>query len=376
MHILTVETSCDETAVAIGQIVANRVKILSHAVASQMKLHSAWGGVVPDLAAREHLKNLVPTLEEAFRKAGFKSAKGGFGKIKLIGVTNGPGLAPALITGLNFAKTLSFFWGKPLMPINHLEGHLYAPWINRDLELGLRDRIFPALGLLVSGGHTLLIEMRDHLEYEILGGTLDDAVGEAFDKVARIVGLGYPGGPLISKLALEGDPDYSFSVPLKNSGDLNFSFSGLKTAVLYKALTLSKNKSLKEVLGRAPKPDLGIKLTKKQKADLARAFESTAIEALKLKTLKALKRGGYRSFILGGGVAANSLLRERLELSINEFDSSINIYFPKTEHTGDNAAMLVPPAYLRFCRDKKISSGKKYFDNWKKIEIDPNLKLH
>lgn len=375
LYILTIETSCDETAIAVGRVTKERVRILSHIVASQIKLHSKWGGVVPDLAAREHLKNLVPVAEKAFEAAGFSSVKKGFDLIELIGVTVGPGLAPALITGMNFAKALSFFWKKPLIPVNHLEGHLYAPWINPDFNLNFRKKIFPALGLLVSGGHTLLIEMSDHLKYKILGSTLDDAVGEAFDKVARIIGLGYPGGPLISRLALKGEPDFNFSIPLKNSRDFNFSFSGLKTAVLYKALTMSKNKSLKEVLGKAPKPNLEIELTEKQKADLAKAFEETAISALEIKTLKALKIKNYRSFILGGGVAANRLLRERIDEKIKLFNPAIKIFLPKIEHTGDNAAMLIPPTYLRFLKNKKSSFESDASKGLKKIEIDPNLKL-
>lgn len=374
MYILTIETSCDETAAAIGSVVKDRVKVLAHVVSSQIKLHAAWGGVVPDLAAREHLKNLTPTIEQSFKEAGFASPADGFKKIDLIGVTNGPGLAPALITGLNYAKTLSFLWKKPLVPVNHLEGHLYAPWIDEEQKLKLTEDIFPALGLLVSGGHTLLIEFKNHLKYKILGGTLDDAVGEAFDKVARILGLGYPGGPIISRIALDGRPDFNFSIPLRGSQDLNFSFSGLKTAALYKALTLSKNKSIKEVLGRAPKPELDIKLNDQQRADLARAFEDTAVAALELKVLKALKMKKYRSFILGGGVAANQLLRIKIVESINKKDPSVKIFLPRMEHTGDNAAMLLPPTYLKFVSDKSKNSGK-FVDNWKKIEIDPNLKL-
>lgn len=375
MYILTIETSCDETAAAIGLVIKDKVKILSHVVSSQVKLHAAWGGVVPDLAAREHLKNLAPTVNQTFKKAGFSSPAAGFNKIDLIGVTSGPGLAPALITGLNYAKTLSFFWKKPLVPVNHLEGHLYAPWIDEERELGLKEDIFPALGLLVSGGHTLLIEFKSHLKYRILGGTLDDAVGEAFDKVARIMGLGYPGGPVVSRTALKGCPDFNFSVPLRSSKDLNFSFSGLKTAVLYKALTLSKNKSIKEILGRAPKPELDLNLNNQQKADLSKAFEDAAVAALELKVLKALKMKKYRSFILGGGVAANKILRKKLSEAINKNYPELRIFLPRIEHTGDNAAMLIPPTYLKFVAAKLKKNSGKFVDNWKKIEIDPNLKL-
>ncbi len=375
MHILTIETSCDETAVAIGEIKGGKVKIISHVVASQIKLHAKWGGVVPDLAAREHLKNLVPTIDVAFKQAGFSGQQEAFKKIKIIGVTAGPGLAPALLLGVNFAKALSYAWQKPLIPINHLEGHLYAPWVDESLKLNFSSQVFPALALIVSGGHTMLIEMADHLKYKIIGSTLDDAVGEAFDKVARIIGLGYPGGPQVSRLAKESQSDLTFSVPLKNSPSLDFSFSGLKTAVLYKALTMTKGKSLKEVLGRSPKPDLKISLSKKQKADLARAFERTAIEALEIKTIKALKNKKFKSFILGGGVASNEALRKSLLKLFGEKFPQIKILFSSPEHTGDNAAMLVPSTYLRWRRAEKEKKTDKYLKNWESLEVDPNWEL-
>ena len=218
MLILTIETSCYETSVAIGEIINDKVKLLSHIISSQIKIHARWGGVVPTLAAREHLKNLVPVLKLAVKQAGLKNEKQLAQKLDLIGVTKGPGLIPALLVGVNFAKALAYAFRKPLIPVNHMEAHIYASWVGAEpCPLTFRDNPFPMLALLVSGGHTMLVEVKKHLRYKILGETLDDAAGEAFDKVARILGLGYPGGPLLSQIARAGHPDFSFPVPLKNS---------------------------------------------------------------------------------------------------------------------------------------------------------------
>ncbi|MBM3256691.1 MAG: tRNA (adenosine(37)-N6)-threonylcarbamoyltransferase complex transferase subunit TsaD [Candidatus Moranbacteria bacterium] len=289
MLILTIETSCDETSIAIGKIANQKIKLLSHVVSSQIKLHAKWGGVVPNLAAREHLKNLVPVLDAAIREAGFGNSVYLARKIDLVGVTQGPGLIPSLLMGVNFAKSLAYIWRKPLIPINHMEAHLYTSWVKAlPRTFSFRDKPFPMLALLISGGHTMLVMVKKHLEYKVLGETLDDAAGEAFDKVARILGLGYPGGPQLSKIAQRGCPDFEFPVPLKNSRDLNFSFSGLKTAVLYKALKLAGNKkNIKDIFSRIPKPDLNIPLTRRQKADLACAFQAVAVESLMEQAKKA-----------------------------------------------------------------------------------------
>ncbi|HCP08364.1 MAG TPA: tRNA (adenosine(37)-N6)-threonylcarbamoyltransferase complex transferase subunit TsaD, partial [Candidatus Moranbacteria bacterium] len=280
MIILGIETSCDETAVSVIKT-NGEISVLANAVSSQINLHSKWGGVVPNLAAREHLKNIIPTLESGMEKAGIKIPD-----IDLICVTNGPGLIPALLIGTNFAKTISYLWKKPLIGVHHIEGHIYANFINSQLS-DLNSQIFPLLCLVVSGGHTQLILMRDHLKYEIVGETQDDAAGEAFDKVARILGLGYPGGPAIAAAAEKyrrdaekrgKNPRESASVPRKsalprpmiNSKDLNFSFSGLKTAVLY---AVKKNPKILE--------------DENLISSLSAEFQQSVIDVLIAKTLKA-----------------------------------------------------------------------------------------
>lgn len=375
MIILTIETSCDETSVAIGEIRNNRVKLLSHIISSQIKLHARWGGVVPTLAAREHLKNLVPVLDLACRKAGFRDQKLLAERISLIGVTQGPGLIPSLLMGVNFAKSLAYIWKKPLIPVNHMEGHLYTSWIKALPEtFTFRDKPFPMLALLVSGGHTMIVLVKKHLDYKILGETLDDAAGEAFDKVARILGLGYPGGPQLSKMAQKGNPNFEFTLPLKNSRELNFSFSGLKTAVLYKALEISKNKKIKEILGRAPKPDLDIPLTISQKQNLAKAFEDCVVSSLMERTKTSIARYPVKTLVLGGGVAANRVLRSRWAMEINKEFPNVKVLLPPIELTGDNAAMLVPVTFIKWQKaDRK--QRKIFRNNWATLEADSNLSL-
>lgn len=375
MLILTIETSCDETAVAIGEVKNNKLKILSSVVSSQIKLHAKWGGIVPELAAREHLKNLMPVLDLACKRAGFKSSERTAEKIDLIGVTQGPGLIPALLMGVSFAKSLSYIWKKPLIPVNHLEGHIYSSWVKGiPNTFSFAEKSFPLLALIVSGGHTMIVRVKKHLDYEILGETLDDAAGEAFDKVARILGLGYPGGPKISKLAKTGEPNFEFTLPLRGSKEVKFSFSGLKTAVLYKALEIANKKNIKDILEKSPKPDLDLPLTLKQKKDIAKAFEDVAVESLMEQTKKALARHSFSTAIIGGGVAANDLLRKRWVVEIQKEFPKLRVSLPPIELTGDNAAMLLPVAYLRWQnanRDKK----KEYKNNWKTLEANANLKL-
>ncbi|MEA1936844.1 MAG: tRNA (adenosine(37)-N6)-threonylcarbamoyltransferase complex transferase subunit TsaD, partial [Patescibacteria group bacterium] len=237
MIILAIETSCDETAVAIVEFKRNRVKILSDIISSQIKTHSKYGGVVPALASRMHLKNMVPVLRKAFQKAKIEK-----NKIDYVAVTKGPGLIPALIVGVGAAKALAYSLDKPLIAVNHLEGHIYANWLEElkvykvesQNNYKLWKPKFPVLCLIVSGGHTQLILMKKDLNYKIIGETVDDAAGEAFDKVAKLLGLQYPGGPLIEKIAKKGNKNkFNFTRPMMHSKNYNFSFSGLKTAVLY-----------------------------------------------------------------------------------------------------------------------------------------------
>src|SRR6266498_1023887 len=226
MKILAIETSCDETAAAVLEATESRFLVLSNVISSQIALHNQYGGVVPHLAAREHVKNINHVIKSAL-----KEAKLIIPEVDLIAVTHGPGLGPALLVGLTYAKTLAWQYQKPLIGVNHMDGHIHSNWLEPSEPL---DNIFPALNVMVSGGHTELVLMKDHGDYEIIGETLDDAVGEAFDKVARLLGEGYPGGPIISKLAQEGNPQmFDLPRPMLKSKDYNFSYSGLKTAVLY-----------------------------------------------------------------------------------------------------------------------------------------------
>jgi N6-L-threonylcarbamoyladenine synthase len=375
MIILAIETSCDETAVSIGEVKNGKLKVLSSVVSSQMKLHARWGGVVPELAAREHLKNLPPVLDLACRKAGFRSPEQAARKFDLIGVTQGPGLIPALLMGVNFAKSLAYIWKKPLIPVNHLEGHIYSAWVKGlPKTFSFRENPFPLLALIVSGGHTMLVRVKKQLDYEILGETMDDAAGEAFDKVARILGLGYPGGPQISKLAKAGQPNFEFTQPLRGSREIKFSFSGLKTAVLYKALEISKHKKLKDILGRAPKPDLELSLNPKQKKDIAKAFEDVAVENLLRQTKKALTRYQFKTAVIGGGVAANVLLRQRWKTELNQEFLKLRVSLPPVELTGDNAAMLLPVTYLRW-QHANTKKREEYRKTWQTLEANASLRL-
>lgn len=375
MIILTIETSCDETAIAFGKIANGKLKVLSNVVSSQIKLHAKWGGIVPELAAREHLKNLVPVLDTACKEAGFKSPEEAAKKIDLIGVTQGPGLIPALLMGVNFAKSLAYIWKKPLIPVNHLEGHIYSSWVKGFPQIfSFQDKPFPLIALIVSGGHTMLVRVKKHLDYEILGETLDDAAGEAFDKVARILGLAYPGGPEISQLAKLGMPHFEFTQPLKGSKEIKFSFSGLKTAVLYKALEIANKKKIKDILEKSPKPDLNLPLSSKQKQDMAKAFEDVVVESLLEQIKKALARFDFKTAVLGGGVAANELLRLRWKTELNQEFPSLEVSLPPKELTGDNAAMLLPVVYLRW-QNADRKKKKEYQKNWQNLEANASLTL-
>ncbi len=337
MKILAIETSCDETAISILEITGNKnisFKVLSNVVSSQVKIHSKYGGVVPALAAREHNKNLKKVLKLSLEKSRITSLP------DLICVTIGPGLLPALLIGVNFAKSLSYFLDLPIIGVNHLEGHLYSSFLKAD-ELGkfkvVDGKFFPALGLIISGGHTELVYVKNIGNYQIIGRTLDDAVGESFDKVSRLLNLGYPGGPIIDKIAKDGDFDkIKFPIPLINSKDYNFSYSGLKTAVLYylrdNHLDFSKMK-------------MNNKLSKIQK-DIAASFEKAAIGALLKKTIKAANDFKVKTILIGGGVSANSYLQACFN-KIQE-ETNFKILFPKKEFITDNAAMIGLAGYLNY----------------------------
>ena len=346
MKILAIETSCDETAVALldinGALGKPDIKVLGNTLLSQVALHAQYGGVYPNLAKREHQKNLPLLLEQTLKEAGYDMSKARLrtidNNIDYVAVTNGPGLEPALWVGINFAVELGKKWNKPVIPVNHMEGHIYSVLFrtesntksqapNHKLEL-------PALALLVSGGHTELVHIRDFGNYEIIGRTRDDAVGEAFDKTARMLGLPYPGGPEISKLADRSrfrikDLGFKLPRPMIHSKDLDFSFSGLKTAVLYR---LKTEKGLND----------------KFKADMARAFEDAAVEVLIEKTRKALFELGdkTRTLIVAGGVSANAHLSQELEKLMGKF-SNIVLRMPTKLLTIDNAIMIGIAAFIK-----------------------------
>ncbi|MDD3190965.1 MAG: tRNA (adenosine(37)-N6)-threonylcarbamoyltransferase complex transferase subunit TsaD [Candidatus Pacebacteria bacterium] len=346
MIILSIETSCDETAAAIVRIKGGKVEVLADIVSSQIKMHSEYGGVVPQLAARAHLRNMVPVLEKAFKKA--KISKD---ELDYIAVTKGPGLIPALMIGVNSAKALAFILNKPIVEVNHLEGHIYANWLSKEkLDLYVLKKMkFPVLCLIVSGGHTQLVLMKKNMRFDIVGETVDDAVGEAFDKVAKILGLGYPGGPMVEKLAKSGDDGKIFLPrPMLRSGNLNFSFSGLKTAVLYET---RKAENINE----------------KYRADICASFQSAVIEVLTAKTIAAAKKYKAKNIFLGGGVSANKALCKGLKNGIKKNLPGVEFSFPEFKFTTDNALMIAIAGYYHI-KDKDIG-------DWRDLSPDMNFRL-
>lgn len=313
MNILTIESTCDETAAAV---VTERCEVLGAVVASQDELHQRFGGVVPEIASRAHVERILPVIDEALRKANLTLKD-----LDAVAVANTPGLAGSLLVGLTAAKSLCVALGLPLVAINHLQAHIYA------CRIAANEDVFPCVGLIVSGGHTSLYRCRGPLDFELLGATIDDAAGEAFDKVAAMLGLPYPGGPAISRAAAEGNPKaYDFPRSfLRDDDRLDFSFSGLKTAVRY-------------TIAGPGKPDLsGIKLTPKQIADLAASFQEAVVDCLVGKAFLALKKTGFRTLCCGGGVAANGRLRERLAEDANR--QNVRLHIAPLALCTDNAVM-------------------------------------
>jgi N6-L-threonylcarbamoyladenine synthase len=317
MLILTLETTCDETAAAV---VTDELRVLSSVVASQDELHRRFAGVVPEIAARAHVERILPTIDEALRRADVKLAD-----LDAIAVANTPGLAGSLLVGLVAAKTLCAATGKPLVAINHLHAHIYA------CRMAAGREVFPCVGLIVSGGHTSLYRCDAPTEFYYLGGTIDDAAGEAFDKVAAMLGLPYPGGPSVSRAAERGNPRaYDFPRGLAGGGvpekrQLDFSFSGLKTAVRY-------------AIAGPGKPDpSSVKLSEQQIADLAASFQEAVVDSLVTKSILAIKKTGLSRLCVGGGVAANRLLRERLSAAARQ--ESFELHIAPPELCTDNAVM-------------------------------------
>ncbi|HAA67334.1 MAG TPA: tRNA (adenosine(37)-N6)-threonylcarbamoyltransferase complex transferase subunit TsaD [Acidimicrobiaceae bacterium] len=326
--ILGIETSCDETAAAI---VVDGRHVLANVVSSQVDLHARYGGVVPEIAGRAHESLLTPVIAEAMVEAGVTDDD-----IDVVAATHGPGLIGSLLIGVSAGKALALGWGLPFIGINHHEAHLYAALIEEP------EMEFPLVVMLVSGGHTMLIEFQDHGRYKLLGATVDDAAGEAFDKVARYLGLGYPGGPVIDRLSQEGDLNaIKFTPPMRNEG-LNFSFSGLKTAVVNYV---------------RQHPDV-------ETADVAASFQSAVVDVLTHKARKAAREIGAKGICLAGGVAANSELREKtLDMCVED---GIQGFLPSRAMCTDNAAMVAATAWWRM-----QSEGQSPLD----LGADPNLKL-
>ncbi|MFA5098356.1 MAG: tRNA (adenosine(37)-N6)-threonylcarbamoyltransferase complex transferase subunit TsaD [Candidatus Margulisiibacteriota bacterium] len=330
MLILSLETSCDETSAAV---VKDGRQVLSNIVSSQTEFHKKYGGIVPEVAARKHIEAVSPVIKEAMDVSGKA-----FKNIDAVAVTFGPGLPGSLIVGLSAAKAIAFALNKPLIGVNHLEGHIYANFLTA--VNGSRSAVhFPFICLIVSGGHTQIVLVKDHCEYETLGRTRDDAAGEAFDKVARFLGLGYPGGPIIDKLAKEGDPDaVDFKRPMLDDG-YDFSFSGIKTAVVYyvkKSPALPLGPSVVEGLGEGPVVRV---------MDLVSSFQKAVVDTLSEKTIRAAKEKGVKTVMLAGGVSANSLLRKNLSEECRK--EGIDCRIPPLELCTDNAAMIGCAAYYR-----------------------------
>ena len=309
VYILSVETSCDETSIAI---VKNGSEVVALTILTQMDTHANFGGVVPEIASRMHAENITMVLEDTLNKAGMQVSD-----VDAIAVTYSPGLLGSLLVGVEFAKVLSYVYDKPLIKVNHLVGHIYASKIDNKME-------FPVLALVISGGHTELIKMTGDYEFEKLGETEDDAIGEAFDKVARVIGLPYPGGPNIEKLAREGKPTYKLPKPVLDN-TYNFSYSGLKSSVIN--LVNNERQRGNEI----------------KKEDLACSFQTTAVEELIRKLELALKNTGIKNVIIAGGVSANKYLRGQIQELCDKYDAKLNL--PEFIYCTDNAAMIGAAAY-------------------------------
>ena len=318
MIILAIESSCDETAMAI---VEDGRKILSNTVYTQIAIHTMYGGVVPEVASREHIKKVTYVLDEVLKQANMT-----LNDIDAVAVTKEPGLIGSLMVGVNTAKTISLCFNKPLIYVNHIHGHIYANYLEEDFT-------FPLLALVVSGGHTELVLMKDHMEFEILGETLDDAVGEAYDKVARVVNVGYPGGPIIDKMAHIGTPTYPLPHIKLSKDSLDFSFSGLKSAVI----NLCHNANQ-----RGETIDAN---------NLAASFQNAVIDVLVSKTVLAATMHNVKQVIIAGGVAANKGLRSAMQEAMD--DLNIKLTVPQFKYCTDNAAMIAAAGYHKYIKEKK-----------------------
>lgn len=340
MKILGIESSCDETAAAI---VEDGAKILSNVVVSQIDIHAEYGGVIPEIAARSHIEAINPVLHKAFADANLT-----IDDIDAIAVTHTPGLVGSLLAGTLAARTLAVLHNKPFYPTHHLKSHIYANWLS-----GYQPE-FPLLAAVISGGHTQIIYMERHDHFEIIGTTRDDAIGECFDKIAKILGLPYPGGPAIANAAKNGNPT-KYHLPIPKVDGLDFSFSGIKTAVL-RAVQKELNLPI-----TTPSYELQKHLSEQQIADFAASFQATAVDILIKKLKKAAETHPAKSVLLAGGVSANQLLREELK---KHFEKTHKVYFPEPKFSTDNGAMVASAAYF------SIQSGEKASDPYQ-LDISP-----
>ncbi|OGG73085.1 hypothetical protein A3A38_04290 [Candidatus Kaiserbacteria bacterium RIFCSPLOWO2_01_FULL_53_17] len=400
MRILGIETSCDETGICVIEAEGDfghdfRFTVLGNALLSQAAIHTHYGGVFPNLAKREHEKNLVPLLESVLDQAALNErltksligidkilerepelsrqltiflTKHGKPEIDVIAVTHGPGLEPALWVGVNFAKALAAAWKLPIVPVNHMEGHIIlsamsVEEINNNQISEIKKFKFPLLSLLISGGHTELVLSKEWMTYELLGQTRDDAVGEAFDKVARLLGLPYPGGPEISRLATKArtsrlnlDGKIALPRPMIDTDDFDFSFSGLKTAV--------------RKIVEAHEP-----LSENMKMEIAREFEDAAADVLVAKTMRAIEEYGAQTVLVGGGVSANTHIREQLASSIKDYGYGTKLLIPPPELATDNALMITLAGYFRAKKNPPSAGRRSGFAEPDSIRANGNLKL-
>ena len=345
MKVLGFESSCDETGVALVETQAGGVpRLLAEALHTQVAMHADYGGVVPELASRDHIRRVLPLARQVMAQAGCTLAD-----VDLVAYTRGPGLAGALLVGAGVAVALAAALGKPALGIHHLEGHLLSPFLADDAPA------FPFVALLVSGGHTQLMQVRAVGQYELLGETIDDAAGEAFDKSAKLLGLGYPGGPALARLADFGNPAaYALPRPLLHSGDLDFSFAGLKTAVMTQHRKLGSN------------------VCEQERADLAASTQAAIVDVLVAKSLKALKQTGSNRLIVAGGVGANLRLRERLDAGAAKIGA--RVHYPPLALCTDNGAMIALAAALRLQHGLAVLQTDGAFDvkpRWPLSEISP-----
>jgi len=325
VQVLGIETSCDETGVAVFD--ADR-GLVAHSLYSQIPVHARYGGVVPELASRDHIRKLLPLIEVTMVEAGVTGAE-----LDGVAYTAGPGLIGALLVGGTLAEGLAMGWGVPAVPVHHMEAHLLAAMLEDPVPE------FPFVALLVSGGHTMLVDVMGPGEYQVLGQTLDDAAGEAFDKTAKLLNLPYPGGPALAELATQGQPRFEFPRPMLKKPGLDFSFSGLKTAVMLKVREL----------------EAGASLSESNRADIAKSFEEAVVDTLVAKSARAIRQTGYTGLVVAGGVGANLSLRSQLQTELGKL--AAQVYYPRLEFCTDNGAMVAHAGLLRL-QAGQISTGE------------------